>query len=131
MNYENMLVLIVDDMSTMRKLVMRACREIGFRHFLEAADGAAGWEVLNGSKEPIELVISDWNMPQSTGIDLLKRVRSDKRFMHTPFLLVTAESEQHLIMEAINAGVSGYVVKPFTPDALKKQLDSAVKKNAA
>lgn len=123
-------VLVVDDMSTMRKLVIKACQAIGFTNFVEAADGTLGWEAINGANPPIGLVISDWNMPNCTGIDLLKRVRGDARFKHLPLLLVTAESEKSQIMEALQAAVSGYVVKPFTPDALKAQLEEAHKRLA-
>lgn len=124
----NTRVLVVDDMSTMRKLVIKACQQIGFTNFVEAADGALGWEVINGGNPSVGLVISDWNMPNCTGIELLKRVRGDARFKHLPMVLVTAESEKSQIVEAVQAAVSGYVVKPFTPDALKAQLEEAHKR---
>lgn len=121
----NTTILVVDDMSTMRKLVMKACREIGFTKFVEAADGALGWEALNVAGASIGIIVSDWNMPNCTGIDLLKRVRGDNRFGHLPFFLVTAESEKSQILEAVQAAVSGYVVKPFTSDAIRIQLEQA------
>lgn len=123
-------VLVVDDMMTMRKLVIKACKEIGFTNFIEAGDGTLGWEAINGAGSAIGLVVSDWNMPNCTGIDLLKRVRGDGRFKHLPFFLVTAESEKTQILEAVQAAVSGYVVKPFTPDALKTQFEEAHKRLA-
>jgi two-component system chemotaxis response regulator CheY len=123
-------VLVVDDMMTMRKLVIKACKEIGFTNFVEAGDGALGWEAINGANSGVGLVISDWNMPNCTGIDLLKRVRGDSRFKHLPFFLVTAESEKSQILEAVKAAVSGYVVKPFTSDALKAQIEEAHKRLA-
>ncbi len=121
-------ILIIDDMSTMRKLVTKACKEIGFTEFLEASDGALGWEALNSASPPVGLIISDWNMPNCTGLDLLKRVRGDQRFKQLPFLLVTAEAEKSQILEALQASVSGYVVKPFTAETLKLQLEQAHKK---
>ncbi len=116
-------ILVIDDMMTMRKLVMKACREIGFTDLTEANDGTQGWEAINAAKPPFGLIISDWNMPNCSGLDLLKRVRSDSRFKPLPFILVTAESEQTQIMEAARSGVSNYLVKPFTTEALKEKIE--------
>jgi len=116
-------VLIVDDMFAMRKLVMKVCKEIGFKNFTEAGDGAIAWQAVMDAKPPFDLIISDWNMPNSSGLDLLKRVRGDSRFKLTPFLMVTAEAEAHQVAEAIKAGVSNYVIKPFTGDALRDKLE--------
>ena len=124
-------ILVVDDMMTMRKLVGKVCREIGFTNITEAADGALGWEQVNNASPPFGLIISDWNMPNCSGLDFLKRVRSDTRFSKLPFVLVTAEAEQHQIVEAIKAGVSNYVVKPFTGDSLKEKLEAVHKKMIA
>lgn len=121
-------VLIADDMLTMRKLVGKVCKEIGFTDITEAADGAKAWEAITNANPPIGLVISDWNMPNSSGIDLCKRLRSDSRFSAIPFLMVTAEAEQHQIVEAVKAGVSNYVIKPFTADTLKAKLEIIHKK---
>jgi two-component system chemotaxis response regulator CheY len=121
-------ILIVDDMLTMRKLVGKACKEIGFTDMIEASDGALAWEAIQNSSPPVGLIISDWNMPNCTGIDLLKRVRGDARLKALPFLLVTAEAEMHQVMEAVQAGVSEYVIKPFTKDSLAQKLESAHKK---
>ena len=121
-------VLVVDDMMTMRKLVSKACKEIGFTDILEAPDGAQAWTLISEANPPIGLIISDWNMPNTTGLDLLKRVRSDSRHGKTPFILVTAESEQSQIVEAAKAGVSQYVVKPFTTQALRDKIESVHQK---
>jgi two-component system chemotaxis response regulator CheY len=121
-------VLIVDDMMTMRKLVMKSLKEIGFTGFIEAADGRLAWESLTNASPAIGLIISDWNMPNATGIDLLKRVRAESKYKHIPFLLVTAEAEKTQVAEALQAGVSNYVVKPFTTDILKEKLETAHKK---
>lgn len=121
-------VLVVDDMMTMRKLVAKACKEIGFTDITEASDGAQAWQLVGEANPPFGLIISDWNMPNTTGLDLLKRIRSDSRFGKTPFLLVTAEAEQHQILEAAKAGVSQYVIKPFTSESLREKIESVHKK---
>jgi len=124
-------VLIIDDMMTMRKIVGKVCRELGFTDITEAADGALGWQAISTAEKPIGIVISDWNMPNCTGLDLLKRVRGDKRFNHLPFLLVTAEAEKHQIVEALQSGVSSYIIKPFNPETLKLKLEEAHQKFTA
>lgn len=122
-------ILIVDDMKTMRKLVRKACEGLGFTSIDEAEDGQKAWEKVQ--EGDYKLIISDWNMPNCTGLDLLKRVRSDSRFRSLPFLLVTAEAEAGQIKEAIDAGVSQYIIKPFTADVLKEKLEQVHKKLAA
>ncbi len=124
-------VLIVDDMLTMRKLVTKACKDIGFSDFTEAADGNLAWEKLTTAMPAINLIISDWNMPNCSGLDFLKKVRSDAKYAKLPFLLLTAEAEQKQVVEAIQAGVTGYIVKPFTTDTLKEKLEGAHKKVSA
>ena len=121
-------VLIVDDMMTMRKLVSKTCKEIGFQNLVEAADGIQAWEAIQNSSPPIGLVISDWNMPNCSGLDLVKRIRADSRFKNTPFIMVTAEAEQHQVLEAIKSGVDNYVVKPFGKDQLVEKLEAVHKK---
>jgi two-component system chemotaxis response regulator CheY len=121
-------VLVVDDMLTMRKLVGKVCKEIGFTDITEASDGAKAWEAVGAASPPIGLIISDWTMPNTSGLDLLKRVRSDSRYGRLPFVLVTAEAEQHQIVEAIKAGVSNYVIKPFTAEGLREKLEAVHKK---
>ena len=127
----NTRILIVDDMLTMRKLVKKVCAEIGFADVTEAADGALAWDVLNATTPPIQLVISDWNMPNMSGLDFLKKVRADAKWAKLPFLLVTAEAEQKQVVEAVKAGVTNYVVKPFSADTLKEKLEAAYKKVTA
>ncbi len=126
-----MRVLVVDDMMTMRKLVSKSLKEIGLTDLIEASDGAKAWEALTSSEPGVGLIVSDWNMPNSSGIDLLKRVRSERRFKDLPFLLVTAEAEAVQVAEALQAAVSGYVVKPFSSETLKRQIESIFKKIAA
>lgn len=124
-------VLIVDDMLTMRKLVTKALKELGFTNISEASDGVKGWEVISAGDKKIDLVISDWNMPNCSGLDLLKRVRADSRFAKTPFVLLTAESDKAQVIEAIKAGVDGYIVKPFTSIQLSDKLNEVYKKKFA
>lgn len=121
-------VLIVDDMMTMRKIVKKICTEIGFTDISEAGDGNQAWEVITNAPTPIGLIISDWNMPNCTGLDLLKRIRGDHRFSKTPFILVTAEAEKSQVMDALKAGVDQYVVKPFTGEDLMGKLELVHKK---
>lgn len=118
-------------MMTMRKLVTKTCKELGFSKITDAADGALAWAAIQQADPPIGLIISDWNMPNTSGLDLLKRVRADSRFGKIPFIMVTAEAEQHQIMEAVKSGVSNYVIKPFTADILKEKLEAVHKKITA
>ncbi|WPU66932.1 response regulator [Peredibacter starrii] len=119
-------VLVVDDMLTMRKIVTKILRELGFTDIVEAADGLEAWEKTKDGS--VGLIISDWNMPNCTGLDFLKRVRADQKLGKTPFLLVTAEAEGHQVAEAIKSGVDQYVVKPFSKEGLKAKLELAYKK---
>ncbi len=122
--------LIADDMITMRKLVKKSLTDMGFSSFEEAADGNLAW--LKLSEQPdIGFIVSDWNMPNSTGLDFLKRVRSDAKFKALPFLLLTAEAEGAQVKEALIAGVDGYVVKPYTTVSLKEQIEKIFKKRSA
>jgi two-component system, chemotaxis family, chemotaxis protein CheY len=115
-------ILVVDDMLTMRKVVSKILRDLGYSDITQAVDGNDAWEkAKNGS---FGLIISDWNMPKCTGVEFLKKIREDATTAKTPFLLVTAEAEQHQIVEAIKSGVDQYVVKPFTTDGLKAKLMS-------
>jgi two-component system chemotaxis response regulator CheY len=123
-------VLIIDDMSTMRKIVKKICIEIGFSDFIEAADGNLAWTAITTAINPVGLIISDWNMPNCTGLELLKKIRSDEKYKSTPFILVTAEAEKDQVMDALKSGVDQYVVKPFTRDDLVKKLEMVHRKYA-
>jgi two-component system chemotaxis response regulator CheY len=122
------LILIVDDMKTMRKIVKKSCTDLGYTNFIEAEDGEQAYEMLAGSTSPVGLIISDWNMPKVTGLDFLKRVRGDEKFKAMPFLLLTAESEASQVTTAVHAGVDNYLVKPFTTQALSDKLSAVFKK---
>ena len=116
-------ILLVDDMPSMRKMVRKAMASMGFTNMEEAENGADAWEKIHAANPPFELVISDWTMPQSSGIDLLKRVRRDGRFAKLPFVMLTAEAEAALVKEALMAGASNYIVKPFTAEIIKQKLE--------
>lgn len=124
-------ILVLDDMMTMRKIVSKNLRDLGFSDIQEAADGNLGWDVLNASVPHIQLIVSDWNMPNCTGLEFLKKVRADARFAKIPFVMLTAEAEAHQVKEALMAGVTNYVIKPFTADILKVKLEQTHKKVAA
>ncbi len=117
----NMRVLVVDDFSTMRRIIKNILRQLGFNNVVEADDGTTAWDTLN--KDKIDFVISDWNMPQMTGIELLRKVRGSEEFADMPFLMVTAEAQQENIIEAVQAKVSNYIVKPFTAEVMKQKID--------
>lgn len=118
---KNMKILIVDDFSTMRRIIKNLLRDLGFNNTQEADDGATALPMLKAGK--FEFLVTDWNMPGMTGIELLKHVRSDPELAHLPVLMVTAEQKREQIVEAAQAGVNGYIVKPFTATTLKEKID--------
>jgi two-component system, chemotaxis family, chemotaxis protein CheY len=121
----DMKILVVDDMATMRKILKNMLKKMGFTNIEEADDGATAWPMIEGalgSKTPFEFIVSDWNMPGMTGIDLLGKVREHDKLKALPFLMVTAETEQGNVVVAVKAGVSNFVVKPFTQDTLKDKI---------
>ena len=115
-------ILVVDDFPTMRRIVKTLLKQNGFNNFEEAEDGEQAFKMLENEGN-FEFIVSDWNMPNMTGLELLKSVRADDRFKHLPFLMVTAEAEKENIIEAVKAGVTNYIVKPFTGVTLKEKLD--------
>ena len=118
----DMKILVVDDFPTMRRIVKTLLKQIGFENTIEAEDGVMALKVLE-SDPKIEFVMSDWNMPNMTGIDLLRAVRAHPKLKTMPFVLVTAEAEKENIVVAVKAGVNNYIVKPFTAEALREKLD--------
>jgi two-component system chemotaxis response regulator CheY len=117
---KNLRILIVDDFSTMRRIVKNLLNDIGFTNTAEAEDGNAALLQLRG--HPFDFVVTDWNMPGMTGIDLLRAIRSDPKLAKLPVLMVTAEAKREQIVEAAQAGVNGYIIKPFTAETLKDKL---------
>jgi two-component system chemotaxis response regulator CheY len=123
--------LVVDDFATMRKIIKKVLAELGYTAVEEADDGKPALELLlshHAAGKPFGFIISDWNMPSMTGIDLLRACKENPNLKHIPFMLVTAESEQKNIIEAAKAGVSDYVVKPFNAQTLKSKLERVYNK---
>ncbi len=116
-----MKILVVDDFSTMRRIVKNLLRDLGFTKIDEADDGNTALPMLRSGK--FDFLVTDWNMPGMTGIDLLKAVRADENLASLPVLMVTAESKREQIIEAAQAGVNGYVVKPFTAGTLEEKIN--------
>lgn len=118
---KDMKILIVDDFSTMRRIIKNLLRDLGFNNTEEADDGTTALPMLTSNN--YDLLITDWNMPGMQGIDLLRKVRADDKLASLPVLMVTAEQKREQIVEAAQAGVNGYIVKPFTAQTLKEKLD--------
>lgn len=118
---KNMKILVVDDFSTMRRIVKNLLRDLGFTNVDEADDGKTALPKLQSGK--FDFLITDWNMPGMSGLDLLKQVRQDPNLKKLPVLMVTAEAKKEQIIAAAQAGVNGYVVKPFTANALKEKIE--------
>ncbi|MBN7821237.1 chemotaxis response regulator CheY [Bowmanella sp. Y26] len=118
---KNMKILVVDDFSTMRRIIKNLLKDLGFTNVQEADDGSTALPMLQ--QGDFDFVITDWNMPGMQGIDLLRAIRADDNLKHTPVLMVTAEAKKEQIVAAAQAGVNGYVVKPFTAATLKEKLE--------
>jgi two-component system chemotaxis response regulator CheY len=119
-------VLVMGDFSTMRKILRNILKQIGFEVVVEADDGNTALTALR--TEEIGLVVTDWNMPQMSGLDLLKNIRSNDATKNLPVLMVTAEGMKENVIEAVKAGVDNYVVKPFTAETLQEKLEQIFKK---
>ena len=118
-------ILVVDDMPTIRDLVKSQLRALGFKNIIEAPDGQAALELVVAcavTPAPVDLIISDWNMPKMTGLEFLKQIRASDQFSKLPFVLLTSESERDQVTEAIMAGASQYIVKPFAAKAFEEKL---------
>ncbi|MBE1159498.1 chemotaxis response regulator CheY [Dyella acidiphila] len=128
---KNMKILVVDDFSTMRRIVRNLLVELGFSNPLiqEADDGNAALAMLKTN--PFDMVVTDWNMPNMTGIELLQAIRAEPKLKSMPVLMVTAENNREQIIAAAQAGVNGYIVKPFTAITLKEKLDKIFERLAA
>lgn len=118
---KNMKILVVDDFSTMRRIIKNLLRDLGFTNIQEADDGNTALPMLQNGD--FDFVVTDWNMPGMQGIDLLREIRKDDNLAHLPVLMVTAEAKREQIIMAAQAGVNGYIVKPFTAVTLKEKLD--------
>ncbi len=114
-------ILVVDDFATMRRIIRNLLQDLGFGSVAEADDGTTAWPMLQNGQ--FDLLITDWNMPGMPGLELLKTVRADARLAKLPVLMLTAEAKREQIVEAAQAGVNGYVIKPFTAEVLKSKLE--------
>jgi two-component system, chemotaxis family, chemotaxis protein CheY len=126
---KNMRILVVDDFSTMRRIIKNLLNELGYANVSEADDGNTAWPLLQQGE--FDFLITDWNMPGMAGLDLLKAVRADAKLGKMPVLMLTAESKREQIVEAAQAGVNGYVIKPFTAVTLKEKIDKIIESHTA
>jgi len=117
----NIRILVVDDMSTMRRIVKSILNQLGFTNIEEAENGKQALAKLKAEK--FDFVVTDWNMPEMDGLELVKAIRSDEELKHIPVLMVTAEGKKESVIEALKAGVNNYIVKPFTPEVLKEKIE--------
>ena len=117
---KNMKILVVDDFSTMRRIVKNLLNELGFENIEEADDGKTALPMLKAGN--FDFLVTDWNMPQMHGLELLEQIRADEKLANLPVLMVTAEAKKDQIVRAAQAGVNGYIVKPFTAETLKEKL---------
>ncbi|EDP75226.1 chemotaxis response regulator CheY [Hydrogenivirga sp. 128-5-R1-1] len=118
-------ILVVDDMSTMRRIIRTILNQLGYSNIEEAENGKQALAKLK--KEKFDFVVTDWNMPEMDGLSLVKAIRSDDELKHIPVLMVTAEAKKENVMEALKAGVNNYIVKPFTPEVLKEKMEKVFK----
>jgi two-component system chemotaxis response regulator CheY len=121
----NMKILVVDDMSTMRRIVKNILKQLGFNNLEEAENGQDALTKLKA--DTYGFVVSDWNMPVMMGIDMLRAIRADEKLKKIPVLMVTAEAQKENLMEAVQAGVSNYVVKPFTAETMQEKINKIFK----
>lgn len=118
-------ILIVDDVPAIRKVLRRILKQLDFKSLVEAGDGKEAWDILES--QPIDLIIADWNMPKMNGLELLKMIRSSDTHKMIPFLMLTGKVEKENIIEAVNAGATNYVVKPFTAEIISNKLGKILK----
>ncbi len=122
-----MKILIVDDSSTMRRIIGNVVMQLGFskEDFDEAEDGIKAWKLLGESQ--YDIILTDWNMPNMNGLDLVKKIRSEGNHMKTPIIMITTEGGKGEVITALKAGVNNYIVKPFNAEILKEKLDGVLK----
>jgi two-component system chemotaxis response regulator CheY len=128
MNHE-MKILVADDYATIRKIIRNHLKQFGYNNIADAEDGAAAFKMLKS--QTIDFIISDWNMPNMSGIELLKAVRADADYCKIPFLMITSEASKENIVSALKAGVSNYIVKPFTAATLNEKITQIMEKQVS
>ncbi len=120
-----MKILVVDDSSTMRRIIKNTLNHLGYKDLLEAEDGALAWETMTQNAD-IGVLITDWNMPNMNGLELVKKVRAEQKYADVPIIMVTTEGGKIEVITALKAGVNNYIVKPFTPQILKEKLEAVL-----
>jgi two-component system chemotaxis response regulator CheY len=117
--------LVVDDSSTMRRIIKNTLGRLGHKDILEAEDGAVAWKVMNENSD-IDILVTDWNMPEMNGLELVQKVRAEDKYEDMPIIMVTTEGGKTEVITALKAGVNNYIVKPFTPQVLKEKLEAVL-----
>lgn len=120
-----MKILVVDDSSTMRRIIKNTLNHLGYKDLLEAEDGAQAWDLMTQTPD-IGVLITDWNMPNMNGLELVKKVRAEQKYADMPIIMVTTEGGKTEVITALKAGVNNYIVKPFTPQVLKEKLEAVL-----
>lgn len=120
-----MKLLVVDDSSTMRRIIKNTLNRLGYKDILEGENGVQAWEQMDADGD-IKVLVTDWNMPEMNGLELVKKVRADDRFKDIPIIMVTTEGGKAEVITALKAGVNNYIVKPFTPQVLKEKLEAVL-----
>lgn len=120
-----MKILVVDDSSTMRRIIKNTLNHLGYKDLLEAEDGQFAWDIMTQTPD-IGVLITDWNMPNMNGLELVKKVRAEEKYVDMPIIMVTTEGGKTEVITALKAGVNNYIVKPFTPQVLKEKLEAVL-----
>ena len=120
-----MKVLVVDDSSTMRRIIVNTLARLGYKDVVQGADGVEAWEAMQKNPD-IGVVITDWNMPNMNGLELVKKIRAEEKYADIPIIMVTTEGGKAEVITALKAGVNNYIVKPFTPQVLKEKLQAVL-----
>jgi len=123
-----MKILVVDDSSTMRRIIVNTLARLGYKDVVQAADGVEAWEAMQNNPD-IGVVITDWNMPNMNGLELVKKIRAEDKYKDIPIIMVTTEGGKAEVITALKAGVNNYIVKPFTPQVLKEKLQAVLGTN--
>ena len=120
-----MKILVVDDSSTMRRIIKNTLGRLGHKDLLEAEDGQVAWNVMK-ENEDIDILVTDWNMPVMNGLELVKKVRAEEKYADLPIIMITTEGGKTEVITALKAGVNNYIVKPFTPQVLQEKLEAVL-----
>ena len=120
-----MKVLVVDDSSTMRRIIVNTLSRLGYKDTVQGADGVEAWEAMQANPD-VGVVITDWNMPNMNGLELVKKIRAEEKYIDVPIIMVTTEGGKAEVITALKAGVNNYIVKPFTPQVLKEKLQAVL-----